>query len=197
VALDYDNDGWQDIFVANGHVYPVVDQFQWGTSFAQQPLLFRNLANGKFERTGAAPKSGLAGAWAARGLAIGDLDNDGRLDAVMNVVDGRPALLRNVANNKSHWLGVKLAGEPKEKTPRDALGATVWLTTGKIRQRADLFSGAGYASNNEVCLHFGLGAAATADSLEVRWPNGTREIFAVTGVDRVVTVAQGKGVVRK
>ena len=195
--LDYDNDGWQDVFVANGHVYPVVDKFQWGTSFAQQPLLFRNLTNGKFERVGAAPGSGLAGAWAARGLAIGDLDGDGRLDAVVNVVDGRPAVLRNVAQNKSHWLGLKLTGDPKQKTPHDALGATVFLTSGKTRQRADLFSGAGYASNNEPCLHFGLGAAAKVDKLEVRWPNGNNETFVVNEIDRVLTVAQGKGSVSK
>jgi hypothetical protein len=195
--LDYDNDGWQDVFVANGHVYPVVDKFQWGTSFAQQPLLFRNLANGKFERVGAAPGSGLAGAWAARGLAIGDLDGDGRLDAVLNVVDGRPAVLRNAAQSKNRWLGVKLAGDPKQKTPKDALGATVWVTTGKTTQRADLFSGAGYVSQNELCLHFGLGAAAKIDRLEVRWPNGARETFAVEGLDRVVSVVQGKGNVSK
>jgi hypothetical protein len=195
--LDYDNDGWQDVFIANGHVYPTVDKFQWGTSFAQQPLLFRNLANGKFERVGAAPNSGLAGAWPARGLGVGDLDGDGRLDAVLNVVDGRPVILRNVTQTKSHWLAVKLVGDPPKKTPKDALGATVWVTTGKTRQRADLFSGAGYASNNEPLLHFGLGAAAKVDKLEVRWPNGAREMFAVDGVDRVLTVAPGKGTVSK
>lgn len=194
--LDYDNDGWQDVFVANGHVYPTVDKFQWGTSFAQQPLLFRNLTNGKFERVGAAPGSGLARAWAARGLSVGDLDSDGRLDAVLNVLDGHPVVLRNVAQNKSHWLGVKLVGDPKRKTPKDALGATVWLTSGKIRQRADLFSGASYASNNETILHFGLGNAVKVDNLEVRWPNGTRETFVVDALDRVLTIAQGKGKVR-
>ncbi len=197
--LDFDNDGWQDIFVADGHVYGVVDKFQWGTSFAQQPLLFRNLANGKFERVGAAPGSGLAGAWTARGLAISDLDGDGRLDAVLNVLDGRPVVLRNVAaaSSTNHWLGVRLVGDPKQKTPRDATGARVYLVTGKLRQRADLFSGAGFASNNDPCLHFGLGASAKADSLEVIWPNNMHENFAVNGLDRVITVAQGKGSVSK
>ena len=197
--LDFDNDGWQDLFVADGHVYGVVDKFQWGTSFAQQPLLFRNLANGKFERVGAAPGSGLAGAWPARGLAISDLDGDGRLDAVLNVLDGRPVVLRNVAASSSanHWLGVKLVGDAKQKTPRDATGARVYVVTGKLRQRADLFSGAGFASNNDPCLHFGLGTATKIDRLEVVWPDHTREIFAVSGLDRVITVAQGKGSVSK
>lgn len=195
--LDYDNDGWQDIFVANGHVYPSVDQFQWGTSWAQQPLLFRNLANGKFERVGAAPNSGLANAWPARGLAIGDLDGDGRQDAVLNVVDGCPVVLRNALVSKNHWLAVKLVGDLKQNTPRDATGTRVYAVAGKWRQRLDLFSGASYASNNEPCLHFGLGATAKIDRLEVVWPNGTRENFAVNELDRVLTIAQGKGSVSK
>ncbi|HEV2708224.1 MAG TPA: CRTAC1 family protein [Pyrinomonadaceae bacterium] len=191
--IDYDNDGWKDVFVANGHVYPIVDEQQWGTSYAQQPLLFRNGGAGRFERVAAAPGTGLALALPARGLAIGDLDGDGRLDAVLNNIDSAPTLLRNVYETKNHWLRVRLVGDPARKSPRDGTGARVYLTTGKVRQRADALSGGGYASQNDPAVFFGLGAATKVDRLEVRWPSGTVETFEVAGVDRNVTLTEGKG----
>jgi len=194
--FDYDNDGWQDLFVVNGHVYPAVDANQWGTSFAEQPLLFHNLKNGKFERIGAAPGSGLATAWTGRGLAIGDLDNDGRLDLVINNLDGKPAVLRNVSSQTGHWLNLHLIGDPEKKTPRDAIGSVAYLTTGKLRQRRDVISGAVYCSQNDMTLHFGLGSATTVDKLEVQWANGTVEAFEVSGVDKTLTITQRKGATR-
>ncbi|HEY0006152.1 MAG TPA: CRTAC1 family protein [Pyrinomonadaceae bacterium] len=191
--LDYDNDGWKDLLVVNGHVYPAVDQYQWGTSFAQQLLLFRNLANGRFERVGAAPASGLALAITGRGLAIADLDGDGRLDGVTNNLDSKPTLLRNVTKPVGHWLELRLMGDVKRRSPRDAIGAIAYLTTGKLRQRADVLSGASYASQRDLRLHFGLGAATKVDKLEVKWPDGTREAFEVAGVDRLLTITEGKG----
>ena len=191
--LDFDNDGWLDIFVANGHVYPAVDMNQWGTSFAQQPLLFRNLKNGKFERVGAAPGSALADAWPARGLAVGDLDGDGRTDVVFNNIDARPAVLRNVTATEGHWLDLRLVGEVRKKCPRDAVGSIGYLTTGKIRQRRDVVSGAEYCSQNDLTLHFGLGAATKVDKLEIQWANGSLEAFEVSAVDKTVTIIQGKG----
>jgi hypothetical protein len=195
--LDFDNDGWKDLVVANGHVYPAVDGQPWGTSYAQQLLLFRNLgAAGRFERVGAAPGSGLAAAWPARGLAVGDLDGDGRPDVVLNNMDTAPALLRNVAETKHHWLRLRLVGDPSRKSPRDATGAVVHVTTGKLRQRADAVSGGGYASQNDPGLSFGLGTATKVDKLEVRWPDGSTETFDVPGVDRTLTIAQGKSEAR-
>ena len=192
--IDYDNDGWKDVIVANGHVYPAVDEYQWGTSFAQQLLLFRNLANGRFERVGAAPGSALAEAWPARGLAVGDLDADGRLDLVLNNIGARPALLRNVADTKGQrWLRLRLVGDPARKSPRDATGAVVYVTTAKLRQRAEVLSGAGYASQNDPCLFFGLGPATKVDRLEVLWPDGSKEAFDAPGLDRTLTLTQGKG----
>lgn len=191
--VDYDNDGWLDLFVVNGHVYPAADQHQWGTSFAQQPLLFRNLKNGKFERVGAAPGSALAAAWPGRGLAVGDLDGDGRPDLVMNNIDSKPAVLRNVTGSAGHWLDLRLVGDTTKGTVRDAVGSIAYLTSGQSRQRADVISGAVYCSQNDMTLHFGLGTATKVDKLEVHWPNGMMEVFDVPAVDKVLTIVQGKG----
>jgi enediyne biosynthesis protein E4 len=190
--IDFDNDSWQDLFVVNGHVYPAVDSHQWGTSYAQQPLLFRNLSNGKFERVGAAPGSALAQAWPGRGLAVGDLDRDGRQDLVMNNLDSRPAVLRNVASQTGHWLAVRLVADAMKKNPKDAIGSIAYLTIGKFRQRRDVVSGAVYCSQNDLVLHFGLGAATKVDKLEVQWPDGSTETFSVRGIDKMVTIVQGK-----
>ena len=159
-------------------------------------LLFHNLKNGKFERVGAAPGSGLAEAWCARGLAIGDLDGDGRPDAVVNNMDGKPVLLRNVTTNTGHWLDLRLVGDESKKSPRDAIGAVVYVTTGKLRQRQDVVSGGSYSSQNDFTLHFGLGAATAVDKVEIQWPGGSSESVIIPGIDRKLTVIQGKGITK-
>ncbi len=194
--IDFDNDGWLDLIVADGHVYPAVDEHQWGTSYAQQALLFRNLRTGKFERVGAAPNSGLAAAWCGRGLAVGDLDGDGRLDVVINNADSKPTILKNVASPVGHWLALHLIGDTAKKSPRDAIGAMVYVTTGKVRQRQDVISGGSYASQNDMTLHFGLGAATSVDKVEIKWPDGASETVNVSGIDRKLTVIEGKGIVK-
>ena len=193
VALDFYNDGLTGLFVANGHVYPGVDQQDWGTTWAQRPQLFRNLDGKQFAEVPPATGSGLAQTLTGRGAAVGDLFNDGHLDVVINNIDSTPTLLRNIAKNSNHWIGFRLIGGLK--SPRDAGGAKVFVTTGNIRQRADVFSGGSYGSSSDPRVHFGLGAAEKIDRIEIHWPSGLRQEISVPGVDRIFTVAQGKGVV--
>jgi len=124
-------------------------------------------------------------------MAVGDLFNDGKIDAVINVMDGHPVLLRNVNPDHNHWLELKLAGGPK--SPRDAVGATVYVTADGIKQRGDVISGGSYLSSSDFRPHFGLGASTTVDAIEVHWPSGGVEHFTVPGVDRIVTLTEGSG----
>ncbi|HUL15782.1 MAG TPA: CRTAC1 family protein, partial [Terriglobales bacterium] len=192
--LDYDNDGWPDIFVANGHVYPGVDKQDWGTTWAQRPLLLRNIDGKTFEEVPPATGSGLAVVVPARGAAFGDLFNDGHIDVVMNNIDSPPTLLRNVVHNGNHWLTFKLIGSAK--SPRDAIGAKVFVTSGGSTQREDVFSGGSYASSSDQRLHFGLGAAKHVEKVEIIWPSGRKEQLSIPAVDRIYTVVEGKGIVK-
>ncbi|MGC9224094.1 MAG: CRTAC1 family protein [Terracidiphilus sp.] len=189
--LDYDNDGWKDLMMADGHVYPQVDRHPWGTSWAQRPLLFHNVEGKKFVPVPAVEGTGLADVISGRGMAVGDLFNDGKLDAVINVIDSHPVLLRNVSPDHNHWLELKLVGG--SKSPRDAVGATVYLTANGMRQREDVLSGGSYGSTGDQRPHFGLGLATKVDDIEVHWPSGGIEHFTVQGVDRIVTITEGTG----
>jgi len=190
--IDFDNDGWKDIMMINGHVYPQVDQHDWGTTFAQRPLLYRNLQGKKFELVPAVEGTGLAEVFPGRGAAFGDLFNDGKIDVVINVIDGHPVLLRNVSNDGHHWVELKLVGGPK--SPRDAVGATVYLTADGMRQRGDVLSGGSYMSSNDPRVHFGLGDATRVDAVEIHWPSGRVERLKLPSVDRIFTIEEGKGI---
>jgi hypothetical protein len=192
--IDYDNDGWKDIMAINGHLLPQVDHHDWGTSYAERPLLFHNVGHGKkFEVVPAVEGTGLAVVIPGRGAAFGDLFNDGKLDVVVNCIDHTPVLLRNVNADTNHWVGIQLIGGPK--SPRDAIGTTVYLTTGETRQRGDVMSGGSYESSNDMRLHFGLGRATAIDAVEVRWPSGSVEHVTLPGIDRFFAIEEGKGVV--
>lgn len=192
--IDFDNDGWKDVIVGNGHVYPIVDKFQWGTSWAQQILLFQNRTPDpksrqiRFERVPAAPKSGLADSLCSRGLATADFDLDGKLDVIVSVMDGAPALLRNVSIASGSWIAVKAVGDPSRKIVKDAVGTRIYVTAGKVRQRGDVTSGAGYASQNDQVLHFGLGAADRIDHIEIVWPNGQTDRIENPKINSLITV---------
>ena len=190
--IDYDNDGWKDAMMVNGHVYPQVDQHDWGTTYAQRPLLFRNNHKGKFDYIPPVNGSGLAVLTRGRGAAFGDLFNNGKIDVVINPVDGTPVLLKNVNPDRHHWVELKLVGGPT--SPRDAVGATVYLTANGTRQREDVMSGGSYISSNDQRPHFGLGDATDAGTAEIHWPSGQKEIVKLPGVDRIFTITEGKGI---
>ena len=191
--LDYDNDGWKDLLIINGHVYPQADQHpDWGQSYAQRPLLFHNLKNGKFELVPAVEGTGLAEVMVGRGAAFGDIFNDGKIDVVVNNMDGVPVLLRNVSPDHHHWVELKLIGGPR--SPRDAVGATVYLNAAGMRQREDVLSGGSYLSSNDMRVHFGLGNATDAGSVEIHWPSGAKETVKLRAVDRIFAITEGKGI---
>lgn len=190
--FDYDNDGWLDLLVANGHIYPNIDEAGWGTSYKQRLLLFRN-RRGKFADVGSSAGAALFQPRCARGSSVGDFDNDGDLDILLTAVDEAPALLRNEGAHKTgHWLTLKLIGDPAQKCPRDAIGTTVFCTVQGRRLRGEVFSGRSFYSQSDLRVHFGLGAATKVDKLEIRWANGKRELVQLKGVDRFVTIEQGK-----
>ncbi len=193
--FDYDNDGWKDLMFVAGHVYPQVDLHDWGTSWAERPLLFHNVANHgrKFELMPAVEGTGLADVIPARGAAFGDLFNDGKIDVVINCIDHTPVLLRNVNDDRNHWVGLMLIGGPK--SPRDAVGATVYVTANGMRQRGDVMSGGSFESSNDFRLHFGLGASTAVDKVEIHWTDGKLETVTLPAVDRYFAIEEGKGLV--
>ena len=190
--LDYDNDGWLDLMMINGHIYPVADKVDWGTSYKERPQLFHNLRDGKFEEVPPVKGSGLSAVISGRGAAFGDLFNDGKIDVIINPEDGPPMLLRNVDPNHHHWVELKLIGT--SKGPRDAVGATVYLKANGMRQRQDVMSGGSYVSSNDQRPHFGLGDATDAGTAEIHWPGGAKEEVRLPAVDRIYTITEGKGI---
>jgi hypothetical protein len=199
--LDYDNDGWLDLFMVNGHVYPEVDQHDWGSTFAERSLLFHNVPDVKgrrFEYVPAVKGTGLAEVIPARGAAFGDLFNDGKIDVIVNPIDGPPVLLRNVSPDHHHWVEIKLVGGGKTATkagsPRDATCATVYLSANGMRMRQDVLASGSYISSNDRRLHFGLGDATDAGSAEIHWPSGAKETVKLPAEDRIYTITEGQGI---
>jgi hypothetical protein len=190
--LDYDNDGWLDLLMVNGHVYPEVERQDWGTSFAERPLLFHNEMGKKFTYVAPVKGSGLAIVTPARGAAFGDLFNDGKIDVVISPIDGPPTLLRNVNPDHHHWVELKLIGGPK--SPRDAMCATVYLEANRMRMRQDVLSSGSFISSNDPRPHFGLGDATDPGTAEIHWPSGAKERVKLPAVDRIYTIREGVGI---
>jgi hypothetical protein len=187
--LDYDNDGWLDLIVANGHVYPQMDQARLGASagYRQRRLLYQNRGDGTFDEVAERYGPVLTEERVSRGLAVGDLDDDGRLDVVINDLDGAPQVLRNEIADPGHWLLVRLVGKGKNT---NAIGAVVTVRSGGAAQARLVQSGTSYLSQDDMRRHFGLGKHAQAETVEVRWPDGTVTTLAGVKADQVIEVRQ-------
>jgi enediyne biosynthesis protein E4 len=189
--VDLDNDGWPDIFLVTGNVYPELEKVYPLLSYKGPRILFRNLRNGSFERLIEEAGPGIFARHPSRGCAFGDFDNDGDLDMVIMNVNEAPSLLRNDAPKENHWLKVRLIGT---QSNRSAIGARALLRYGKRVQAQALMSQSSYLSNNDPRLHFGLGKETTAD-IEVHWPNGLNESAKQVPADRLITLKEGSGLV--
>ena len=191
--LDFDNNGWKDIFLANGHVYPNLEgNRRLHLTYKQRKILYRNLGGARFRDVSEQAGPGITTAKVSRGCAFGDFDNDGRVDVVVNNIDDTPSLLRNETPTDGGWLSVKCVGT---RSNRSAIGARVTVRTGERVQIDEVASGSSYYSQNDLRLHFGLGAARAADAVEVRWPTGDIERFAGVRGNRAVRIVEGAGVV--
>ena len=188
--LDVDNDGWLDLLLVNGHVYPQVDNDPLGIRYREPRLLYWNQGNGKFKEMSKQCGPGCTEPKSSRGLAIGDLWNDGRISAVVNNMDDKPLLMVNLAKNPNHWLGVVLKGT---RSNRDGIGARVTVSASGHQWVQEMRSGSSYLSNNDLRLHFGLGSSSAMDWIEALWPSGIQERFTGGAADRFVTLVEGSG----
>jgi len=188
--VDVDNDGWPDLLVANGHVYPEVDSAKLGSFYREPRFLYYNLGNGKFKDISGSSGPALVEPCSSRGLATADLFNDGRVEAVINNLSDRPMLLVNLARNQNHWLGLRLIGTSSN---RDAIGARVTLQGTKRVWVDEVRSGSSYNSSSDLRLHFGLGTETQLKAIHVRWPNGNIELFNPPALDHFVELVEGKG----
>ena len=190
--VDVDNDGWLDLFAVNGHVYPQVDALPSGGGYRQPKLLHLNQQNGTFCDASEQAGPALEEKRVSRGVAVGDLFNDGNMDVVISDLDGSPMILRNHGEAGRHWVSFELAGS---KSNRLAIGARLKVVAGGMTQTEEIHSGGSYLSQNDLRVHFGLGTASKIDSVEVRWPSGATDTLKNLAADTYYSVLEGKGIV--
>lgn len=185
--LDFDNDGWKDLLLVNGHAFPEVDRLKIDITYREPAILYRNLGNGKFADISAVAGSGITEAHSSRGAAFGDIDNDGRIEVVVNNQNEPPSLLKQSRAYDNHWVLLKLTGT---KSNRSAIGAKVAITAGGMTQIDEVRSGGSYLSQNDFRLHFGLGEAARIDQIRIEWPSGVKQELRNIDPDQVVTITE-------
>jgi hypothetical protein len=190
VFADFDNDGWPDVLLTNGHVYPEVGESAREYGYRQRKVLYRNLGNGRFSDMSAEGGPGILEQVPGRGCAAGDFDNDGDVDVVVNCINDVPQLLRCDVPSRNRWIKLKLTGT---KSNRSAIGARVYCTTGERRQMDEVRSGGSYLSQNDLRLHFGLAQYEKAD-IEIHWPSGLVEKAAGLAPNQIYRITEGSGV---
>ena len=194
--FDFDNDGWPDLLLANGHVYPEVDKYKLGSNYQEPRILYHNLGNGTFTDISNSAGPGITTEWSGRGLAVGDLWNDGRISAVISNMNERPSLLVNEIRSGNHWIAFKTMGT---RSNRDGIGARITVileqSSGGVKRTLldEVRSGSSYISNNDMRVHFGLGAMTKVGAVQVRWPSGLVEQFENLAVDRIHNLKEGSG----
>jgi hypothetical protein len=195
---DFDNDGWPDVMIAAGSVYPEVEKVFKEYPYRNTRLVYQNLGDGRFKDVTKQAGPGVMSLKSSRGCAFGDFDNDGDIDVLVMNMNETPLLLRNDYNNEHHrgpnnWLTIEVTGT---KSNRSAIGARVIVRNGSKLQAQEVTSQSSYYSHNDRRLHFGMGTSLKADQLEVRWPNGQTEIIKDVAVNQFVKIKEGLGVIK-
>ncbi len=190
--VDFDNDGWLDFFLVNGHVYPQIDSVPGAARYLEPKLLFMNQRDGSFRNISDEVGSAIQIPQVSRGMAVGDLFNDGKMEAVVENLVGKPMILRPEGGPQNHWISFQLEGV---KSNRLALNARVRATAGNLVQLGEVLSGGSYLSQNDLRIHFGLGDHQQVDKAEVLWPDGKVEILTNLAADHFYYVKEGSGVV--
>jgi hypothetical protein len=185
--FDFDNAGWKDLVIVNGHVYPEVDRLHIDIHSRDRAILYHNTGKGTFDDISEAAGPAVLAPHSSRGLAVGDIDNDGTLEVLVNNQNEPPSLWKQTRRAPGHWLLLKLVGT---RSNRSAIGARVVVTADGHKQTDEVRSGGSYLSQNDLRLHFGLGEATRADSIEVRWPSGQHTVLKDVAADRIVTITE-------
>jgi len=185
--LDVDEDGWPDLVMANGHVYPEIDRSPLGETYRQKTLLYRNLGNGRFADVTESAGPGFAARRPSRGLAIGDLDGDGRPEILIVNINDKPTLLKNTGP-RQNAVAITLVGK---QSNRSAIGARCTIEANGRKQMAEVVSGGSYLSQNSFTLHFGVGQSEKMDRIEVRWPRGETQVWRDVDVNRGIILTEG------